>query len=329
MLKQCMFCNKPLGENQSIARFPVSKRVAFDNKRGRLWAICSSCQRWNLAPIEERWEALEDLERMTRDNGRLLSQTENIALIRTEDIDVVQVGRAPLTEEAWWRYGRELLRRQRQNTIVTLAGGAAQLGLFFAVGFAGVWGTKRLNRGVRWARFGSHAWRGRKHCVLCGSPLTELTYRRAQYLVLTPMDEEYTVELRCSVCGFDGRDAGYIFRGAEAHRLMRRVLAYYNYAGAGEPLIKDATARIERAGSAREFVRSMAKRRYYVEMGKKEHELALALEIAVNDDAERELLEMELKELEERWREEEELAGIVDGELTHIPALERLRLKLR
>jgi hypothetical protein len=32
--------------------------------------------------------------------------------------------------------------------------------------------------------------------------------------------------------------------------------------------------------------------------------------------------------LEARWREEEELAAIVDGELTELPMLERLRLKL-
>jgi hypothetical protein len=52
------------------------------------------------------------------------------------------------------------------------------------------------------------------------------------------------------------------------------------------------------------------------------------LEIAVNDEAERQQLEMELAELEARWREEEELAAIVDGELTEVPLLERIRMKL-
>jgi hypothetical protein len=27
--------------------------------RGRLWAVCSSCGRWTLAPFETRWEVLE------------------------------------------------------------------------------------------------------------------------------------------------------------------------------------------------------------------------------------------------------------------------------
>ncbi|MGH7481576.1 MAG: hypothetical protein ACRELV_05430 [Longimicrobiales bacterium] len=51
----------------------------------------------------------------------------------------------------------------------------------------------------------------------------------------------------------------------------------------------------------------------------------LALEIALNDTTERELLQLELAELERRWREEEELAAIIDGDLTPVPALERLR----
>jgi len=34
---------------------------------------------------------------------------------------------------------------------------------------------------------------------------------------------------------------------------------------------------------------------------------------------------MEIDELAARWREEEELAGIIDGELTLLPRLESLR----
>lgn len=37
-------------------------------------------------------------------------------------------------------------------------------------------------------------------------------------------------------------------------------------------------------------------------------------------------LELELEELGARWREEEEIAAIADGELTPLPLLDRLRL---
>jgi hypothetical protein len=51
---------------------------------------------------------------------------------------------------------------------------------------------------------------------------------------------------------------------------------------------------------------------------------AIALEIALNDENERQLLELELEALESRWREEEELAAIVDRELTPLRTFNRL-----
>ena len=44
----------------------------------------------------------------------------------------------------------------------------------------------------------------------------------------------------------------------------------------------------------------------------------------MNDENERKMLELELAQIEERWREEEEIAAIVDGELTAAPSLPKL-----
>jgi hypothetical protein len=333
MLTHCMFCHRPLGGNDVLERFPVGKRVAFDAQRGRLWAVCSSCQRWNLAPIEERWEALEDLERLTRDRGRLLSQTENIALIRTENIDIVHVGRAPLAEEAWWRYGRELRRRRTQNQIVNAAQWAAMIGLAFAAGFGGgyFFGGNPLGKTIRWLRFGGTAWRGEARCRQCGNVLQAVSFAAGNHLRLTAAttDEKFAVELRCKKCGFHNARGGYRFIDEDAQRLMRRVLAFYHYSGARDAVIKDAARNIEQAGSVEAFLKSLSHQQYRVRQGKENPVAGIALEIAVNDQAERDLLQLELADLESHWREEEELAGIIDGELTHLPALEKLRLKLR
>ena len=67
MYSTCLFCASSLGTNEAIEAFPVGSHVAFDAARGRLWAICPRCGRWNLAPIEERWEAVEDAERLFTD----------------------------------------------------------------------------------------------------------------------------------------------------------------------------------------------------------------------------------------------------------------------
>ncbi|RMH18895.1 MAG: hypothetical protein D6701_05615, partial [Gemmatimonadetes bacterium] len=56
---------------------------------------------------------------------------------------------------------------------------------------------------------------------------------------------------------------------------------------------------------------------------------AVALEIAAHESLEQRLLRMELAELEAHWRREEELAEIIDGELTPLPPLELLRRRLR
>ena len=59
MYATCLFCNRPLGSNESIEHFPVGRRLAFDSTTGRLWVVCPACERWNLTPLEERWEAIE------------------------------------------------------------------------------------------------------------------------------------------------------------------------------------------------------------------------------------------------------------------------------
>ena len=64
MYSTCIFCHSSLGANEAIEHFPVGRRLAFDAARGRLWVVCRSCERWNLTPLEERWEAIEECERL-------------------------------------------------------------------------------------------------------------------------------------------------------------------------------------------------------------------------------------------------------------------------
>ena len=78
MYTTCMFCKRPLGSNEVVESFPVGRRLAFDAAKGRLWVVCRKCGRWNLTPLEERWEAVEDCERIFRET-RTRASTENIA----------------------------------------------------------------------------------------------------------------------------------------------------------------------------------------------------------------------------------------------------------
>ena len=63
MYSHCLVCNADLGTNEAIEHFQVGTRLAFDAAKGLLWVVCRGCERWNLTPIEERWEAIEECER--------------------------------------------------------------------------------------------------------------------------------------------------------------------------------------------------------------------------------------------------------------------------
>ena len=82
MFSTCIFCNKPLGQNESLEAFPVGERIAFDAARGRLWVVCRACERWNLSPLDERWEAIDQAEKLYRDSkiGKIYEGTSNIQL---------------------------------------------------------------------------------------------------------------------------------------------------------------------------------------------------------------------------------------------------------
>lgn len=338
MYPRCLVCSAPFRANEVLERIPLGERVAFDPGRGRLWVVCRGCRRWSLVPMEERWEALEELERLTTDRARVLSQTENIALLRSGPLEIVRVGKARRAEEAWWRYGRELTSRRERYRRLSLAGslaaGAAMVGGWATGGMAlvgmwFVWGDApgAVTSAARWLRFGSTAWRGRRECPRCGHDFRSLAYSDRGSLGLFPGDEAGSVDLvvRCPGCGHY-RDGGLRLTGLEAERTLRRALAYHHFAGASERRVLSATRLIEEAGTARDLLRIVVKdgRR----LGDVQRTGAVALEIAANESAEQRVLELELAELEAHWRREEELASIVDGELTPLPVLESLRQRL-
>ena len=120
MFATCIFCHSALGSNETLPSFPVGKRLAYDAAKGRLWVVCARCNRWNLSPLEERWEAIEEAERGYRDTKKRVS-TDNIGLARMRDgTDLVRIG-APLRPEfAAWRYGEQFRKRYKRRIAVTL-----------------------------------------------------------------------------------------------------------------------------------------------------------------------------------------------------------------
>ena len=66
--------------------------------------ICTRCGRWNLSPLEERWEAIDESERLFR-GTRLRMSTDNVGLAAFRGgFELVRIGPALLPEIASWRY---------------------------------------------------------------------------------------------------------------------------------------------------------------------------------------------------------------------------------
>jgi hypothetical protein len=325
MYRSCIFCTAALGSNDSIEAFPVGRSVAFDSARGRLWAVCPRCARWNLAPIEERWEAIEDAERHFRD-ARIRAQSENVGLARLRDgTRLIRVGRALPGELAVWRYGQGLLRRRQRNLVVagtaSLAAGVgvvAGLGIGFGlVGMAFVGGMgylassfvedilrKPRNERVIERLAPEETRRGRR-----------VTVRRRHLLgarLVQPPDGSVAVALPALR---EAGDGPLVVEGAAGRRLLSRAMVQVNAHGARRDWLQTAVERIAAEGTAEGYLHaSAAQGRLLLPFGDASiaPEERLALEMAAHEETERRALQGELAALEEMWRQAEILADISD-----------------
>ncbi|HEU4456341.1 MAG TPA: hypothetical protein VFR81_24960 [Longimicrobium sp.] len=329
MYRHCISCSADLGANEALESFPVGGRIAFDGEKGRLWAVCPKCARWNLSPIEERWEAVEEAERRFAD-ARLRVQSENVGMARLPDgTRLIRVGQALPGELAAWRYGGQLLRRRRGYLIAT---GAA-----VGIGIAAVGGLAAAGIGFGIANFAglfANAWKKRQDAKVIhrvAAPGGDLLLRRwhARSAVLRTAEGGGAIELLVPDAGLEKPKEGWggnpkfsgdvtVLSDADARAFLRRGMVHVNEKGASRASLGDAVSLLERAGGAAEFLssvggsgRPVAKR---PDMGN--HlvpSAALAVEMALHEAEERRAMKGELTLLEAAWREAEEIAGIADG----------------
>lgn len=333
MFSTCLFCHGSLGRNDTIEPFPVGRRLAFDAKRGRLWVICRSCRNWNLSPLEERWEAVEQCERLYRGTTVRVS-TDHIGLATISDrLDLVRVG-APLRPEfAAWRYGHRLRRRRFQlpapaQSAANLLANSAALVVGGVAAAAGV--TYELTSSKRWkaaVQTPLEALESRlqydrtlAHVRMPDGALRPLRFSHVARLELIAGDELEPWRLRVA------HAAGVLdLDPAHAVQVASPLLARLNRRGGSLQQITDATRRITEAGDAERYIRTSSRLRH---VRRRKNAIfwdddvgvlgltgteRLALEIAMNEDAERQAMQGELQALEEAWRDAEEIAAIADA----------------
>src|SRR5690606_7091994 len=182
------------------------------------------------------------LERRVRDGGRLVAQTANIALIECGELLVVRVGRAALPEQAWWRYGRTLLRRRAASRNTRARIGAYAFGVMGTLGEriglvdhgpSVAWDDEPATELLRWWHFGWASWYGRARCPSCNSVLRALPFDLSPWLYpLVGPRGELAVGVPCQRCDPWTPEKLYRIEGGDAEHLLRRVLAYLHFSAA-------------------------------------------------------------------------------------------------
>src|SRR4051812_27959521 len=255
MYATCLFCNKPLGKYDTFETFPVGKRLAFDATKGRLWVVCPHCERWNLTPLEDRWEAIEAAEKLYRDTRQRVA-TDNIGLAKLRDgTTLVRVG-APLRPEfAAWRYGDQFGRRRRRQMLIAGAG----IGALGALVVGGA--TVGVGLGsFAWmiARAGGTIVRGRRDAVVAKirTPEGETLRVRREHLLETSItpgrDAPFAVDL-----SYEGGASH--FEGVDAMRIASIVVPAANRFGGNKETVAKAVGSIEESGGTEGFLERISK----------------------------------------------------------------------
>jgi hypothetical protein len=294
--------------------------------------VCRKCERWNLSPLEERWEAIEECERAFR-GTRLRVSTDQIGLARLkEGLELVRIGEPQRPEMAAWRYGDQFGRRRRKQYMigggVLVAAGVVlvagpMLGLVSAGAFSPL--TNLVSTGAQLYR--------RRQIISVPSPGGELLRTR-----LSDIDR-VRLELRDDELALSfpvvARNTGpwwhpardrvtRTLTGEDAVRAAGALLPRVNHGGGSAAQIQNAVGIVEELRSPEELFKRVAREqatRGARSIGNPRRKAALkrvpvatrlALEMAAHEESERRALEGELHVLEEAWRQADEIAAIAD-----------------
>jgi hypothetical protein len=358
VLTSCAWCQTRFPANDAVESLPVGRRLAFDEAKGRLWVVCRHCERWNLTPIERRWEALEECARAFRDT-RLRASTDQVGLARLADgTELVRIGAPVPREFAAWRYGDQFGRRRTRAialgvgavaAVGATAAGALTLGASLTAVLPLFQLTSLLSTlhaaGLTRPQAPIDDPEGDGRVIPMGHPR----------LVAAPesdggwgLDVPYSTRLTGDGAHVDGWWTRNLQKnmvmgtvrlvGAPARTLLSQHSVRLNRRGAPADRISGAVDLIGEAGGSEALPSYLARHRARFaaqqtsgdsgELPSLSAEVRLALEMAAHEEVERALLAGELAALEAQWRGAEEEAAISDDLL--LPpgvreAMERLR----
>ena len=319
MYRTCLFCHQDLGRNEVVETLPIGQRLAFDQHQGRLWVVCRRCERWNLTPFDDRWEAIEACEKAYRATRRRFS-TDQIGIARlAEGLELVRIGQPLRPEFAAWRYGDQFGRRRRKYLAYGALGAAASAAMIITP-----WAPPLVGLGLQLAHTCHSLYTNRRRIATVESEPGTVTPLTRSQIYSARIERESTVDhpvlrFRATVRGLFAQADGEWIRieGKPALRAAATLLTVIN-AGAGKPgTVSAAGARLDRLSEAEGMFGQLAAqsgaRMFTHELHSLDADLRLALEMAAHEESERAWLAGELRSLEAEWQRAEEIAGIADS----------------
>lgn len=327
MYTRCLSCRRHLGANSVVPQFPVGVRLAFDAIKGRLWVVCATCGRWNLTALEERWEAIEQCERLFSAAHRQIS-TQSIGSCRVHDLELIRIGRPSRAEFAAWRYGARVRKRLRRS-ILLLCGGLGSVTIVSGAGLVtGLWSplapiglvvggvalaTKLHAKRAREAQFTSlplpQGGRGVVRVFHVANIELWTDHTTQGWKLSVPYDQGEVFVANETAAFFLDLLLPVWNATAGSTSLIERALAHLDRAGGPEQYLVDA---VRRAQSRREDALGRRSYRAHAPLRLDDAE-RVALEMAANEETERRAARGELDLLENAWREAEEIAHIADN----------------
>ena len=332
MYSRCHVCRHALGTNSVVQHMRTGQRLAYDVDRGRLWVVCPGCGEWNLTPLEERWEALEECEALYR-APETRASSENIGISHAPGIDLIRIGSALRDELENWRYGSRFEARRREAKFMTPVAAVAAIGGTLAIARIaaghgnlgmGLWSGAVL---VMWGAFLLAPIGGRV------GPRTDVgiidSFGRPARILFRELK---TASLRCDeqaslhlTIAPPTRDAVEL-HGNDALLGLGALLPRINWRGARPTAVREATELVAKAeqGARSEGIAtpwSWIVKTYAPRFGRLTAMRLvprLALEMAVSEELERQAMVGEAHVLGSRWLETETVAVIADDLL--IPA---------
>jgi hypothetical protein len=306
--------------------------------------ICTSCARWNLSPLDDRYEVIEHCEQLYRDTPKRMS-TDQIGLAKMPDgMVLVRIGDPVFPEYASWRYGQRFMQREQHALVSTTAGVAALLvgmvmvgGPLMPISGAGatLYGSYRLGRlAIKkisgWHRLGAipladgrtatlNVGRARSARIVAladgGWTLAVPEFRGAGRILRSTsvVDHVTAEEVEDGAALFGWTKTYDLIAPEHAEAVARRIMPVVNHAGGDDEMVRGAAKLHEQwEGRIGETVSKLVQWRKRPMTLAGEPHLALAFEMSVYEEQEQRWLQTQLYLLKHAWQEAERLAAIAD-----------------